>query len=1059
MSELFDLATTAAANTDRFPEGMQFRNVNDGARELEAMIARTYKDTSGGISAGGSVNAFTITANRAIATLAQGTRFAFKSNATITGACTLNISGSGAKEIVDQNGASLIAGDIVDGQIVEVVYRSDLFKWQMVSQSAREIPDTDAIQAAAADYISDNADTVRNDLWVMRPIVSATTTAAPSGATDGALYIVPSGASGSTWASNIGKIAEAAGGSWNYHTPVEGWSVFAKDSDTVYVYDTDWNAISAAATDSSTLEAATFKWVLSNQTDGGTPVDETWTAFVLNTTVQNSITGCSINTGTGIVTLPAGTYLAIGAGSFYENGYTRVRISATTAGVLLDGVSIYDPPSTSAGSNPPVFGVFTLASSDSVSLQYYVEQARNTYGIGRASTKAGSGSECYAALTLVNMASFVGATGADGDPGADGAGYLASSSASVTIGTGSKTFSTSSGLAYAAGDIVRIKDTAAPTTNYMIGSVTSYSSTSLVVDVTSVGGSGTKTSWSISLTGDTGDAGDDGVGYGGTSTTSLAIGTGSKTWATQAGLGYVVGGRVRWANSSTNYMEGTITDYTGTSMTVTVDETGGSGTLATWSAQAAGIPGLDGAGSGTVTDITASGGIETDDGAIITDSGGIRGVHLVNAQTGTSYTFVSGDRGKVVSFENASAIAVTLPQAQSSTAAAVGYTGWYVLAINDGAGVVTITPTTSTIGGASSLALSQHQGALIVSDGTNYKRFYLSSSGSVDLYALIDALTAETAPSASDTIPINDVSAVAAREMTLADLFKTINLLGSESSPAADDTLALFDISTSEADTITLGDLFKVIASLTSLTAVDAADSLPVYDASASSTKVATVSNVFAALNTLTEDTAPSMTADYVGTYDSSAAASKKVLLGKVGVGKYSFYVDAASMKSTTTGSKTGATLTANRDLGANDVGGSVLSFSATAKTHAWFRYAMPKGWDQGTVTARFYWTAATGTGTVEWEIAAAILRDDDSTGTSLGAAVTVTDALLATDDAHITAETGAITAGGTAANPCLVLFQIARDGTVGNTDDTFSAAAQLLGVEISYTRSANTDD
>lgn len=433
-------------------------------------------------------------------------------------------------------------------------------------------------------------------------------------------------------------------------------------------------------------------------------------------------------------------------------------------------------------------------------------------------------------------------------------------------------------------------------------------------------------------------------------------------------------------------------------------------------------PGEGESGSGTVTSISSSGGLESDAGGAITASGGVRQAITTVVETTTSRAIGVTDRAKLIEFTNASAKSATLEQAQNSNRATMGFTGWFCWVLNSGADTLTITPATSTIAGAASLSLANTEGAFIVSDGTNYKAIKFQAGGAVNIYDLISALPAETAPSISDEIEIQDMSVPAARRMTLADLF-------------------------------------KVIASLTALTAVDAADSLPVYDASASSTKVATVSNVFAALNALTEDTAPSMTADYMVTYDASGAAAKKALLGKVGVGKYSFYVDAASMKSTTTGSKTGATLTANRDLGANDVGGSVLSFSATAKTHAWFRYAMPKGWDQGTFTARFYWTAATGTGTVEWEIAAAILRDDDITGTSLGAAVTVTDALLATDDAHITAETGAITAGGTAANPCLVLFQIARDGTVGNTDDTFSAAALLLGVEISYTRSANTDD
>lgn len=88
-----------------------------------------------------------------------------------------------------------------------------------------------------------------------------------------------------------------------------------------------------------------------------------------------------------------------------------------------------------------------------------------------------------------------------------------------------------------------------------------------------------------------------------------------------------------------------------------------------------------------------------------------------NAQTGTTYTYVNGDNSKLVTHSNASAIAGTLPQAGSGG----DFTnGWFMFVQNRGAGTLTITPTTSTIDGAASLALTTGQGALICSDGTNY---------------------------------------------------------------------------------------------------------------------------------------------------------------------------------------------------------------------------------------------------------------------------------------------------------------------------------------------------
>ncbi len=235
------------------------------------------------------------------------------------------------------------------------------------------------------------------------------------------------------------------------------------------------------------------------------------------------------------------------------------------------------------------------------------------------------------AAGATGSAGAVGATGAAGATGATGTGYAATSSTNTTIATGSKTFTTQAGLAYLSGLRVRVANSG---TNYMEGTVTSYSGTSLVINVDRVIGSGTFTSWNIGLAGDagltgaTGAAGTTGAagatgaagvtgatgsGYAATSTSSVLIGTGSKTFTTQAGLAYVTGLRVRVANSGTNYMEGTVTSYSGTSLVVNVDRVAGSGTLASWNIGIAGDVGAAGStgaagptGATGATGVTAS---------------------------------------------------------------------------------------------------------------------------------------------------------------------------------------------------------------------------------------------------------------------------------------------------------------------------------------------------------------------------------------------------------------------------------------------------------------------
>jgi hypothetical protein len=101
--------------------------------------------------------------------------------------------------------------------------------------------------------------------------------------------------------------------------------------------------------------------------------------------------------------------------------------------------------------------------------------------------------------------------------------------------------------------------------------------------------------------GATGATGPTGIGYAGlTSATSTTIGTGSKAFTTNlaaTATAFAVGQRVRLASAAdpANFMEGAITAFTSTTLTVNVDLTGGSGTLADWNISAAGQVGATGA--------------------------------------------------------------------------------------------------------------------------------------------------------------------------------------------------------------------------------------------------------------------------------------------------------------------------------------------------------------------------------------------------------------------------------------------------------------------------------
>lgn len=85
--------------------------------------------------------------------------------------------------------------------------------------------------------------------------------------------------------------------------------------------------------------------------------------------------------------------------------------------------------------------------------------------------------------------------------------FIATSESSVAIGLGTKTFTIQEGKLFTVGSSVIVTDDAAPTTNYLFGVVTGYSGETLDLDVSAIGGSGTKAAWTITISGAQGATG------------------------------------------------------------------------------------------------------------------------------------------------------------------------------------------------------------------------------------------------------------------------------------------------------------------------------------------------------------------------------------------------------------------------------------------------------------------------------------------------------------------------------------------------------------------------
>ena len=168
--------------------------------------------------------------------------------------------------------------------------------------------------------------------------------------------------------------------------------------------------------------------------------------------------------------------------------------------------------------------------------------------------------------------------------------------------------------------------------------------------------------------------------------------------------------------------------------------------------------------------------------------------------------------------------------------------------------------------------------------------------------------------------------------------------------------------------------------------------------------------------------------------------------------GTHTFWIRANDMEPTTTNGGASATV----ELATNDVMLKVLDFDASTEEHAQFDVRMPKSWDEGTFTAEFHWTAASGSGDVVWGMEALAVGNDDAMDAAFGTAVTVTDTLITANDDHATSATGACTAAGTPAAGDRVIFQFFRKAA--DAADTLAVDARLIGVAIFYTVDADND-
>jgi len=191
------------------------------------------------------------------------------------------------------------------------------------------------------------------------------------------------------------------------------------------------------------------------------------------------------------------------------------------------------------------------------------------------------------------------------------------------------------------------------------------------------------------------------------------------------------------------------------------------------------------------------------------------------------------------------------------------------------------------------------------------------------------------------------------------------------------------------------------------------------------------------------------------GTVVTATAANLNLVTGAgtlKEVGKESIWVPANAMRPTVSN---GCAAGADVETTAGRPDMFVLDFDKDADEFAQFAVAFPKQWNLGTVTFQVFWSGIAATSDCDWSVQGVAMNDNQTIDVAYGTAVVVTDNVQgAVEELMVSAESGALTIAGTAADNDLCYFRIGRDVS----GDAMAGDARLHGIKIFFTTDAAND-
>ncbi len=371
--------------------------------------------------------------------------------------------------------------------------------------------------------------------------------------------------------------------------------------------------------------------------------------------------------------------------------------------------------------------------------------------------------------------------------------------------------------------------------------------------------------------------------------------------------------------------------------------------------------------------------------------------------------------------------------------------------------ILTITDDTLTIGDAAAVDTK------IVFDG-NAQDFYIALDDSADDLLIGLGSTVGTTPAISID---ENLKVTTYGDITMTGTTPTLTI----GDAGAEDAAIVFDGNAKDfyialddsADKIVIGE-GSTVGTNSILTITD--DAVTIGDAAAVDTKIVFDGNAqdfYVGLDDSADDlvigvgsavgTTPALAVDENAVANFTNTPTVGGVEAKFG-GKETIWVPAAAMYPSTTNpcaDLTQVETTALRpDL-------KVLDFATGADEFAQFAVAMPKSWNEGTVTFQPFWTVTgTNAGTVAWQLGGIAASSDDTINTAFGTLVATTALAHSgtSNDLMVSVESNAVTVAGSPAAADMCFFQINRDVSADNQ----SGDARLLGIKLFFTTDAGND-